>query len=68
MNFIETTEMPCECCDEPVTLYHIPLPMDSVTYDPKDNFCLHLDRDELETLYLAMKEHLTGLVDVLPVE
>ena len=68
MNFIETTESPCECCDEPVTLYHIPLPMDSVTFNPEDKFCLHLNEDEMQVLYLAMKEHLMGLADVQPVE
>lgn len=68
MNFIKVTEEHCACCDDTMMVYHIPLPPDSVTYNPDDNFMLHLDDEELQSLFLAIKEHLTGLVDVLPSE
>ena len=66
-NFIKKTETPCSCCDEEVTMYTVPLPSDAVSYNFMDGFSLELDEDEFMTLYLAMKEHLTGLADVLPV-
>ena len=47
-------------------MYTIPLPSDSVRYNYIDGFNLDLDEDEFRVLFLAMKEHLTGLVDVLP--
>ena len=66
-NFIKKNETSCFCCDEEVTMYTVPLPSDAVSYNYMDGFSLELDEDEFRTLYLAMKEHLTGLVDVQPV-
>ena len=68
MSFIKVTEEKCSCCEDTVDVYHIPPPTDSVTFNPVDNFVLHLDRDEMQTLYLEMKEHLMGLADIQPVE
>ena len=67
MSFIKVTEEKCACCDDTLSVYHIPLPPDSVTFNPEDNFWLHLDEEELQTLYLEIKEHLTGLHDVQPI-
>ena len=68
MSFITVTKEQCACCVETMDIYHIPLPMDGVTYNFPDNFVLHLDREELQTLYLEIKGHLMGLTDVQPVE
>ena len=67
MSFIKVTEEECACCDNTLSVYHIPLPITGVTFDPEDHFTLHLDEKELRTLYLEIKEHLTGLHDVQPV-
>ena len=68
MNFISVSKEDCTHCDDEFELFHIPLPLDSVSYEFGEGFFLHLDRDEMQTLYLAMKEHLMGLADVQPVE
>ena len=66
-SFIKVTEDKCACCDDTVLVYHIPLPTTAVTFNPVENFTLHLDEEELRTLYLEIKEHLTGLHDVQPI-
>ena len=66
-NFIKVNESSCTCCDEDITMYTIPLPSDAVSYNFMDGFSLELDESEFMVLYLAMKEHLTGLADVQPV-
>ena len=48
-------------------MYHIPLPLDAVSYEFGTGFALHLDPDEFRTLYLEMKEHMMGLADVKPI-
>ena len=68
MSFIQKTVEKCSCCSDSVEVYHIPLPSTGVTFNPEDNFVLHLDRDEMQTLYLEIKEHLMGLADIQPVE
>lgn len=67
MSFIETTTEKCSCCDDDMTMYHIPLPLEDVTFDAEDGFCLHLNQEEMQTLYLEIKEHMMGLHDVEPV-
>ena len=68
MSFIKVSEAQCECCDDTFNVYHIPLPPDSVSYNPDDRFTLHLDEDEMRVLYLEIKEHMMGLHDVVPAE
>ena len=68
MSFITVTTETCDCCEDSFELYRIPLPLDAVSYNFPENFVLSLDREELQTLYLEIKEHLMGLADVQPVE
>ena len=44
----------CEECSD--ISYHIPLTPDSITYDPEVGFTLHLDEEDLSTLYFQLKE------------
>ncbi len=68
MSFIEKTTEECDCCSDEMVMYYIPLPQGAVTFGFPNGFVLHIGEDELQTLYLAIKEHLTGLHDVHPID
>ena len=46
----------CSCCEDEI--FNIPLESDCVSYDPEFGFVVHFSRDEMQSLYLEMKEEL----------
>ena len=65
-SFIQVTEEKCSCCEDTVTMYHVPLPQDEVSYLFGEGFMLHVEREELQTLFLEIKGHLMALADGQP--
>ena len=59
---INVTTSFCECCED--VTYHIPIDMDSVSYEPDEGFHIHLSQDEMTALYFELKEYKTGLKEV----
>ena len=53
----------CECCTD--VTYHIPFLIDQMSTD-KDEIIAHLTDEEMTSLYLELKEYITGMREPEP--